>query len=122
MSSVELPPEITNRLDIMKHKTTIVFMFGYFRKNGFLDYRCKCDDFISIILTYVATKNTILIGSSNKSINNVELDFTKRVTDIFALNKDFFIVVNDSKILFSANIIIDIYIISIIIPILIIFR
>ena len=51
----------------MNRATTIALVFGYFRKNGFLVYTIKVDDFINIISKFIY-ETKISFGKNNVNI------------------------------------------------------
>ena len=66
MNSVIL---VNNHLDLMQDELIWKLIFGYFRANGFLDFKVRCDDFVSIICKlFIANKN-IEFGKNCKTIN-----------------------------------------------------
>ena len=69
--------------DFMSAGTTTAVIFGYFRKQRFLTYNIKCDDFVSIISKYLIYP-IIKIGKNNQTINAFD---SKKIDFISASNK-----------------------------------
>ena len=74
--------------DFMTHEATVAVIFGYFRRNQFLNYSIRCNDFVDIISKYINANNTTKFGADNKIINLLNGKPIKRLS---ALNKTFFV-------------------------------
>ena len=78
--------------DFMTNETTIAIIFGYLRKNGYLDYNVKWDDLIDIILKYINNKkNNIEIHPNNENIKLVD---GYSINMIDSLNKQFIVAIH----------------------------
>ena len=81
-----------DRFDFMTKETTVVVIFGYLRKNGYLDYNVKWDDLIDIILKYINNeKNNIKIYQNNE---NITLADGYSINMIDALNKQLIVAIH----------------------------
>ena len=82
-------------LNFMDDKTSIDVVFGYFRKNGFLQFNVRIDDFVNITSKYIIgqTTSTISIGKNNKHIDA----FNQRVCNMDIISKQLFIAVDDEN-------------------------
>ena len=81
--------------DFCDNNAKIIIIFGYFRKNNFLSYRIKFDDFISIISSYISkTYNVVINQLGNKIIaaKPFENVFTSTTYICDCLNKQFAVV------------------------------
>ena len=85
-----------NSHDLSDPVTTIALVFGYCRKNGFLDYKVKVDDFINIINQYFIERNIKFNDDKNININAfAENEYYSRIIGSIAiLNSQFIIATN----------------------------
>ena len=75
----------------MSDTTTIAVIFGYFRKNEFLDYNVECSNFISIISKYIENKS-IKIGNNNINIDIFDAgNHNISPNNLDVLNKNFIV-------------------------------
>ena len=78
--------------DFMADNTTSIVIFGYFRKNGFLEYKIKHDDFISIIKKYIVQKYNVKIGKNNIYIDPFKDDTVSYCNFADIISKQFSII------------------------------